>query len=166
MSKIYTVDGGNVSRLVKKIYAVDGGNVSRQVKKVWVVDGGGVSRLVYTSAHSFSITAGQFNNGDGTFDKGYSANNFVIGSITNAVDPNGRTIKEFYDVTAGTGLLQLWGFPSDPGINYIKDITANSVTRVPFTYTWIGGVNGIANWGFNNFGFVNLSTYPAILTYN
>jgi hypothetical protein len=60
-SKIFAVDAGGTSRLIKTPWAIDAGGTARRAKKIWIVDAGGTSRLVFVGQVTVTIVPGLAN---------------------------------------------------------------------------------------------------------
>lgn len=98
--------------------------------------------------------------GSGLGNVGYASGAF--GSLSDDTLSDGKTIYALVDFS-GNSLLQISGFSSDPGYNYIDNITANGSTFSTglASYSYDSGF-GIASWQWaSSFGFVDSVPVPA-----
>lgn len=99
--------------------------------------------------NSFNITAAVMGGGAGYSDGSAGTSTGVAtGSITGGTLTGGKIICE---VSTFSGLSQdrfrVRGFSGDPGINWLKSVTVNAVTKTSanLTYSW-DATHSTANW--------------------
>jgi hypothetical protein len=173
-AKRFMLDSGNVTRRIRKRWIIDSGGVARLIKKRWVIDAGGVARLTYQYADALSLLAGT-NPGVAPI-VGY----FLpagAGSLTPSVLGDGMTVSKLCDTYGfstqpNQRLLEIQGFTTDPGRNYLFSLLLNGVTVLPanvtsYTFTPPSpGIPGTADWTWTQpaSGLVSGTTYPVVLT--
>lgn len=93
-TRLFVVDSGGTSRLVRRLPVVDSGGTTRLIKRLFAVDSGGTARLVFRSSlHETTITVGD----NGAGQEGYAQG--VAGSIGDATyDDGGATSRTIVTV--------------------------------------------------------------------
>jgi len=75
------------------------------------------------------------------------------GSYSPTALTGGKTITALYDYNCFNGMswaqLQVSGFSSDPGLNWLTSVTCNGVIRTPYSYTYRGAN---VSWRFSPLG--------------
>lgn len=160
MPAIYVNDAGTW-RKIRNVYVNDAGTW-RSIKKAYVNDAG-TWRQVFSAQDDLSIIAGHSALLGGA--DGYSTNTPVIGSISGATLGDGKTVTKlmtFHSVEEVVLALQISGFSSDPGQNYLVSLDAyiaNVLGQFASLYSYS---SGSATWQWNDVTsvFTAGSTYP------
>jgi hypothetical protein len=111
--------------------------------------------------------------GTSGLETGYVSPGF--GTLTPAVDNNGKTVNAWYgdSLSSGTTYLQITGFASDPSKSYFTTVTVTGTGTCGFTfpssgmtYSYTSGT-GTALWEITVFdGFVNCVSQTITAVFN
>lgn len=124
MGRIFVVDSGGTSRLVRRMFVVDSGGTSRLIKRAFAVDSGGTARQIYSSetvSLSASYSFGGENLGWGlNYNDGFSFT--VLGTLFTISSIEGVN----FDVPIGN-----WVSDPPPEGSYEVMATVNSGSVAP-----------------------------------
>lgn len=147
------VNDAGTWRRINRVHVNDAGTW-RSIRRIYVNDAG-TWRTVFTSAHDFSIVAGQISDGSGGTARGYDdgVTGDAMGSGSTLTLPDGYIITAAYSASGGgfgsTYMrLALRNVPSDPGQSYFQSVTLNGVTKTSATassYVY-NGIVQVAAW--------------------
>lgn len=181
----YMVDSGGVTRHIRKRYVIDSGGIARLIRKRYIIDSSGAARLTFQYAFVFSGIAGAISGAGPGFSASFAFGTMNGGGVGQPASlgyslggPGPISLSDLYVATAFSSVLEVEGFPSDPGQGWVQQLTlvgtSNTFIRTGLdpgtSYSFTASPAGVAKWIWNSAftpgGFAAGQPYSGQLIHN